>query len=49
MITIAETEPFQKKAKKLLSTTEKENLVDYPSENPTSGDLIQGSGGIRKP
>ena len=48
MITIAETEPFQKKVKKLLSTKEKEDLIDYLAENPTSGNLIQGTGGIRK-
>ncbi|MBF0263807.1 MAG: type II toxin-antitoxin system RelE/ParE family toxin [Gammaproteobacteria bacterium] len=48
MITIAETEPFQKKAKKLLSIEEKEDLIDYLSEHPDSGDLIQGTGGIRK-
>ena len=48
MITIAETEPFQKKVKKLLSTQEKEDLIDYLAENPTSGNLIQGTGGIRK-
>ena len=47
-MTIAETEPFQKKVKKLLSTKEKEDLIDYLAENPTSGNLIQGTGGIRK-
>jgi hypothetical protein len=48
MITVAETEPFQKKAKKVLSTEEKEDLIDYLAENPASGKLIQGTGGIRK-
>ena len=48
MITIAETEPFQKKAKRILSTEEKEDLIDYLAENPASGDIIQGTGGIRK-
>ena len=27
---------------------EKEDLIDYLAENPTSGNLIQGTGGIRK-
>lgn len=48
MITIAETEPFQKKAAKLLSSEEREELVAYLAEHPTSGVLIQGTGGIRK-
>jgi len=48
MITVAETEPFQKKISKLLSFEEKENLISYLSEHPKAGDLIQGTGGIRK-
>ena len=48
MITVAETEAFQKKISKLLSTEEKENLISYLSEHQKAGDLIQGTGGIRK-
>jgi len=48
MITVAETEPFQKKVTKLLSFEEKDDLVAYLSEHPSAGDLIQGTGGIRK-
>ncbi len=48
MITIAETEPFQKKVLKLLSVDEKNELVSYLAEQPNSGVLIQGTGGIRK-
>ena len=48
MITVAETESFQKKISKLLSIEEKENLISYLSEHPKAGDLIQGAGGIRK-
>ena len=48
MITIAETETFQKKIKKLLSIEEKDDLIAYLSEHPSAGDLIQGTGGIRK-
>ncbi len=48
MLTIAETEPFQKKVIKLLSVDEKNELVSYLAEHPNSGVLIQGSGGIRK-
>ena len=49
MITVAETEPFQKKASQLLSDGEKSDLIAYLSENPQSGVLIQNTGGIRKP
>lgn len=48
MITIAETEPFQKKITKLLAPEEKIELVTYLAANPSAGDLIQGAGGIRK-
>ena len=48
MITVAETESFQRKIIKLLTPDEKEDLIDYLSEHPSSGDLIQRTGGIRK-
>lgn len=48
MITVAETESFQRKIIKLLTLEEKEDLIVYLSEHPSSGDLIQGTGGIRK-
>jgi len=48
MITIAETEQFQKKVNQLLSDREKSDLIAYLSENPQSGVIIQNTGGIRK-
>ena len=48
MITVAETEQFQKKVSKLLSQVEKDDLISYLSDNPKAGDLIQGTGGVRK-
>jgi len=48
VITIAETESFLKKASKLLSIEDKGNLISYLSEHPSAGDVIQGTGGIRK-
>ena len=48
MITIAETEPFQRKVGRLLSEDEKAELIAYLSMHPNAGVLIQGAGGIRK-
>tara|TARA_R110000782_G_scaffold166718_7_gene258636 strand:- start:47 stop:382 length:336 start_codon:yes stop_codon:yes gene_type:complete len=48
MITIAETEFFQRKVGQLLSEDEKAELIAYLSVNPHAGVLLQGAGGIRK-
>lgn len=48
MLTIAETAPFQRKISGLLSPEELSDLIAYLSEHPSSGVLIQGTGGIRK-
>lgn len=48
MITIAETQPFQRKANTLLTEEEKTELINYLAEYPHAGVLIQGTGGIRK-
>ena len=48
MITVAETAPFIRKVRALLSDEERTELVAYLSEHPNSGVLIQGAGGIRK-
>ena len=48
LITIAETEPFQRKIAGLLSSTEKSELIAYLSMRPQAGVLIRGTGGIRK-
>ncbi len=48
MITVAETEPFQRKVAKLLSVDEREELIAYLAEHPSSGVLIEGTGGVRK-
>lgn len=48
MITIAETHEYHKRATKLLSDNEQKNIIDYLSDHPKSGDLMQGTGGIRK-
>ncbi len=48
LITVAETEPFQRKARRLLSEDEKTELITYLSAFPHAGVLVQGTGGIRK-
>jgi hypothetical protein len=48
MITVAETSEFVKKARKLLSDEERQELVSYLSSHPSDGDIIEGTGGIRK-
>ena len=48
MIAIAETQPFIKKALKLLSSSERSELISYLSIHPKEGVIIEGSGGIRK-
>lgn len=48
MFTVIETVSFEKKATKLLSETEYAELVMLLAENPESGNLIRGTGGVRK-
>ena len=48
MQTVAETPTFTRQADKLLSEIEKRELIDIPAKNPVAGDLIPGTGGVRK-
>ncbi len=48
MLTVLETDEFFEKAAGLFSPQEKDDLVAYLSLYPESGDVIQGSGGLRK-
>ena len=48
MITIAEVPEYIRQAEKLLSATERQDIVSYLAAHPKSGDLIEGTGGIRK-
>ena len=47
-ITVAETKTFRAKARKLLSEDETTAIIDTISANPECGDLIRGTGGVRK-
>ena len=48
LITIVELPEFIKKSDKIFTKDERDELLYYLSENPKSGNLIQGTGGIRK-
>ena len=48
LITVAEMPEYIRRAAKLLSESERTDVIDYVAANPKAGDLIQGTGGIRK-
>lgn len=48
MQTVVELPEYLRKSTKLLSGAERESIVNYLASHPASGDLIQGTGGIRK-
>jgi hypothetical protein len=48
MLTVVECPSYLRTAKEILSEDERAEFVDWIAENPEAGDLIVGSGGIRK-
>jgi hypothetical protein len=48
MITVAEVPEYIRHAEKLLTETERQDVLSYLAAHPKSGDLIEGTGGIRK-
>ena len=44
----AETAQFASVSRKLLNEAEREELIDFLAWNPTAGDVIAGTGAIRK-
>ncbi len=48
MNTVAELPSYRTFAEKHLSENERQNIIDFLAKNPKSGDIIQGTGGIRK-
>lgn len=48
MITVVELPEFIRRSKKLLTEDEVRNLVNYLAVHPSSGVIMQGTGGIRK-
>ncbi len=45
---IAELPSFIRLAEKLLSAQERQELIAYLAEHPKDGDLMEGTGGVRK-
>jgi len=48
MQTIVELPEFLKRSDKLLNAVERISIVNYLASHPASGDVMQGTGGIRK-
>ncbi len=47
-ITVVETPEFLSATRKLMTEEERAVLLHYLAHNPAAGDLIQGTGGVRK-
>ncbi len=48
MQTLAETTEYIRRAEKLLSDEERKDVLNYLAEHPKAGDLMEGTGGVRK-
>ncbi len=48
MQTIVELPEFLKKSEKLLAKSEKLSVINYLASHPAAGQIMQGTGGIRK-
>jgi len=48
MQTVAETPTFSRQADKLFDEDERRELIDFLAADPTAGDEIPGTGGVRK-
>lgn len=48
MITVIETKQFISKSRKIMSPSEKNDLIDIIARSPEAGDIIPETGGVRK-
>ena len=48
LVTVVETPEFISRADKLMTDENREELIAYLAANPSAGDLIPGTGGVRK-
>ena len=47
-MTVIETPSFLRDAKRLMDAEERQEIVAFLAHNPNAGDILQGTGGIRK-
>ncbi len=48
LVTVIETPEFIARTRKLMREDERDELIAYLSRNPMAGDLVPGTGGVRK-
>jgi hypothetical protein len=48
LVTVSETTVFQRTAARILSVEAVDELVDFVARHPSAGDVIEGTGGLRK-
>ena len=48
MNTVAELPSYISFAEKNLSTEERQDIINFLAKNPKAGDIMQGTGGVRK-
>jgi hypothetical protein len=48
MLTIAELSTFIRSAEKLWDDSERQDVISYLAEHPKAGDVMEGTGGVRK-
>lgn len=48
MLTIGELPEYIRRADKLLTEAQRRDVIDYLAAHPKAGDLLEGTGGVRK-
>ena len=48
MLTVAEVPEYIRRSEKLLSDGDRRDVVNYLAAHPKAGDLMEGTGGVRK-
>ncbi len=48
LVTVVETPEFIRRVEKRMTDDEREALIVFLAANPTAGDLVPGTGGVRK-
>ena len=48
LVTIVESKAFSRRASALLTAEERDGLIGFLAEKPLAGDVIEGTGGVRK-